>query len=426
MLDQSVEEKTDAERNIETVRKGLNGILDRYKEQLNAQLMSKTEASVVTMQTYESLSGQLENQNSILEMVKGKGLQEYLCLIEANHLFKECKVVKEELDKDRKQVNIRVREDEMLPDLLQQLTSIGKREVTESEEAVDGVCGTDTSFMNIKSCAAVHKSDIKLPIDRKVPNITGCCSLPDGGVIICDYENMTLNVLDKEMKIIFTVLCKSCPKDVARFDDKSCVVLYSNHDFQIIFTNPGIKLRQEKSTKLSCYGLESFNKMIYISAAKYENLYKSNFGVAEFTKDGDMTKFILLIGSAIQSLSSYLSANIEKSSSYFMFLVPSNNNGYFINKLSSKGHGVFSVCTTSLKKPTSIISDSAGNMLICDTDTKGVHIIDSKGKVGNTVITETDGFGPTSMCLNASKDTLVLASRQSESSKITVYKLKYD
>ena len=62
------------------------------------------------------------------------------------------------MDKDRKQVNIRIREDEMLPSLFRQLASIGQREVTESEEAVDGACQIqqqNPTFMNIKSCMAV-------------------------------------------------------------------------------------------------------------------------------------------------------------------------------------------------------------------------------------------------------------------------------
>ena len=68
----SKEEKTDGVGDIETIRKGLNGILDRYKEQLNEQLMSKTKAFAITMQTYESLNDQPENQTSTLEKTKGK------------------------------------------------------------------------------------------------------------------------------------------------------------------------------------------------------------------------------------------------------------------------------------------------------------------------------------------------------------------
>ena len=45
LLDQSAKKKrkTDNEERIENVRKGLNGVLDRYKDQLNSQLMSQSE-----------------------------------------------------------------------------------------------------------------------------------------------------------------------------------------------------------------------------------------------------------------------------------------------------------------------------------------------------------------------------------------------
>ena len=39
LLDKSIKEKTDIEEKIENVRKGLNGVLDRYIEQLNSQLI---------------------------------------------------------------------------------------------------------------------------------------------------------------------------------------------------------------------------------------------------------------------------------------------------------------------------------------------------------------------------------------------------
>ena len=40
LLDQSINEKAETEEKIEYVRKGLDGVLDRYKEQLNSQLIS--------------------------------------------------------------------------------------------------------------------------------------------------------------------------------------------------------------------------------------------------------------------------------------------------------------------------------------------------------------------------------------------------
>ena len=127
----------------------------------------------------------------------------------------------------------------------------------------------------------------------------------------------------------------------------------------------------------------------------------------------------------MQSLGLYLALNVTVNE-VSIFYVGSSNRCSYVNKLSSKGHGIYSVCATSLKKPKSITCDTAGNLLICDTDTKSVHVVDSEGQVGNAVLTETEDFAPTSMCLTDDRDKLIVASRQNDSAKITVYKLKYE
>ena len=224
------------------------------------------------------------------------------------------------------------------------------------------------------------------------------------------------------MKIKFTVPCPESLLDVAQFDDNSAVVLYGS-SFQFTCIKPGIMFQEKSPINWACYALESMNRVVYISGYDCD---RKKYGVAGFSRfTGQITHFVDLIGSEMQSLCSYLSLHIERDTMYYIFIGRSKNS-YFINKLSSSGHGIFSTCTTALKKPKSIICDNAGNMLICDTDTKSVHIVDLKGKVGHTVLTEKDDFGPTSMCLNASKDTLIVASSQKDSSKITVYSLHYD
>ena len=428
LLDKIDKEKTEMEENIESIRNRLNGILDRYKEQLNSKLMSERETLTVTIQACECLSDQIENQKKSLEKVKENDIQEIVSLTEAKHLYKELHHIAEEMDKEIKDVKIYIREDAMLPELIKELTNLGEKGAAESEEIQDGVDdkqGQYKTFLDIKSCTADHQTDIKLPHDGKVPNITGCCFLPNDEVVICDQHNGNLKFLDKEMAIKFTLPFLGTPKDVAQFDDSSIVVLYGLNYLQFVCIKPGIILKQKTATDWQCFGLESLDKIVYVSVFKSES---KCYGIAGFVKSGGIitcNSFTPLIGSELQNLCFYLNVNIEKHDMYYMFFGRSKD-CHFINKFSSKGHGIFSMCTTSLKNPKSIISDSAGNMLICDTYTKSVHIIDSKGKVGNTVLTETDDFGPTAMCLNASRDTLIVASSQKDSSKITVYRLNYD
>ena len=104
------------------------------------------------------------------------------------------------------------------------------------------------------------------------------------------------------------------------------------------------------TSNLRCYGLGSLNQSIYISVYDFQ---RESFGVQKFTKEGYGTGFIPLIGSGIQAICSFLRLSVEKNRCYCMFLVPSADS-YFINKLSTEGHGIFSACTTLLKKPKSV------------------------------------------------------------------------
>ena len=258
LLDKIIKEKTVTEESIEDVRNRLNGLLDRYKEQLNSQLMSETETLTVTIQACECLSDQIENQKATLEKIKGNTIPDIVSIIEAKNFYKEYHHVTDEMEKETKEVKICIREDDMLPDLVKELTSICERATTESEETTDGVDDKQLkgkAFLDIKSCNAEKEADLKLPDDVRVPDITGCCFSPDDGVIICDYDNKKLKLLDLEMKTIkFTIPCQENPKDVARFDDYSVVVLYGS-SFQFTMLKPGIKFQQMISINLQYYAM---------------------------------------------------------------------------------------------------------------------------------------------------------------------------
>ena len=122
----------------------------------------------------------------------------------------------------------------MGPGLLQRLKGIAQRIVTESEETDSDLNNTQpkTSFICIQSCTSVRDADIKLPDDAKVPNITGCCYLPDERVVLCDYDNKKIKLLDKEMKIKYTIPSTESPRDVSNFDENRIVVLYGSDNMR--------------------------------------------------------------------------------------------------------------------------------------------------------------------------------------------------
>ena len=423
LKDEMSKEKQEDEENIESIRHGLNQVLDRYKEQLNSQFTAKTKSLNDTIQACECLIDQIETQDAALETARGQTVQDIVSLIDAKNMYEEYQHVTEEMEKETKEAKICIREDEMIPDLLQRLKGIAHGIVTESEETDSDLNNTQPkkSFICIQSCTSVRDADIKLPDDAKVPNITGCCYLPDERVVLCDYDNKKIKLLDKEVKIKYTIQkCPGNPRDAANFDENRIVVLYgSDNSFQFVCVKPGIILQEKRSTKMKCYGLNSLAKIIYISGFHLE---RELYGIALFSCEGWFHKFV---GSDMRYLDPYLALNVAQNDIDIFYSGHTSSCSY-INKLSSNGHGIYSVCTTLLKKPNSITCDTTGNLLICDTDTKSVHVVDSEGQVRNAVLKEAEDFAPTSMCLTADRDKLIVASRQNDSAKITVYKLKYE
>ena len=425
LKDEMSKEKQEDEENIESIRHGLNQVLDRYKEQLNSQFTAKTKSLNDTIQACECLIDQIETQDAALETARGQTVQDIVSLIDAKNMYKEYQHVTEEMEKETKEAKICIREDEMIPDLLQRLKGIAHGIVAQSEETDSDLNNTQpqNSFICIQSCTSVRDADIKLPDDAKVPNITGCCYLPDERVVLCDYDNKKIKFLDKELKIKYAIPCTESPRDAANLDENRIVVLYgSDNSFQFVCVKPGLILQKKRSTKIYCYGLNSLQEIIYISGIDQET--KSR-GIALFSWEGRLCKFVQCVGSDLQYLGLYLALNVTENE-VSVFYVGSSYPCSYINKLSSKGYGIYSVCATSLKKPKSLTCDTSGNLLICDTDTKSVHVVDSGGQVGNSVLTEAGDFAPTSMCLTADRYKLIVASRQNDSAKITVYKLKYE
>ena len=421
LLEQTKREKDKIVEKIEYLRKCLNEVLDGYNEQLNSQLALTTENLIVKIQAYESLIYQFETQISIIGESKGNQTQKILSLIEAKSFYKEYAKVMKELDDETNALEIRIMEDEMLQDLIQQLANIGKRETNDSEEILDESVKKMT-FIDIKSCSLIQEADIKLPNDEKVPCISGCCFFPGEGVILCDSYNRKIKILDKDMKIKFTVPCPDSPNDVAYLNECSAVIISTSaNTLQFISIKPGVKLQTRKQLKHSLYGFTVYNGKIFISCYNNE---KEKSGISVLSAIGEDEDFIPQNGPDFR-YPQYLSLNSDGSK---IFYIGSSNQSLFVTCLTRSGYGIYSVCNTTLKDPRSIVCDGAGNSMVCDMGTKNVHIIDCNGCVGDSLMTITDDFKPTSMCLNGNGDTLIVASVQNnhnKTSKLTVYRLDY-
>ena len=356
-------------------------------------------------------------------------------MINAKLAYKKFKNKLSEVKKKRLRFDISVKEEKDHQTLTDQLANLVNR-VTESEEVVDledvavldvevddTTVNTQTkSFLNIKSCSVVTEVDVRVRSDENVPSIYGCCWMPDGKVILCDYDNDNIKILDKDFKIKFTAPCVSAPVDVDCINETSAVVtLPSAKALQFISVNPGFKFQQKRDLNLHCEGICVRGKNIFVCIAESE---PSKKGVKVLNLNGDDVSFISHLG---PGTSSYLCVTTDGTKIYY-------TGGYdksaFIKCITKDGYGIFSVSSSELDYPRGIVHDEMNNIMICDCSKRCVQIINADGKCGKILLTENDNmYAPESMSLNKTYDKLIIGSLEDKPgqrvSKLTVYKLEY-
>ena len=132
---------------------------------------------------------------NIMEKAKGNRTLETVSLIDINNLYKEYQCFVEEVSHKTAPLEIHITEDDTLSTLIQQLTSIGHRDIVDSEEIVEEATNDQSrkkSFLNVSSCSLIKELDITIPFDKMKAYITGSCFLSDGKLVICDNNNKTV------------------------------------------------------------------------------------------------------------------------------------------------------------------------------------------------------------------------------------------
>ena len=227
-----------------------------------------------------------------------------------------------------------------------------------------------------------------------------------------------MKILNSDLKIKYTLPCIRGPWDIDSVDESSVAVTFpSANTLQLIAINPGVKIKETFDIGYECYGITVHGKRIFVCINDYQ---KSTYGVKVLTEKGEELTLIPTLGAGWLR---YLCLNADGTKIYY---TGGAGTFLFINCVTVEGYGIYSATSTTLRYPRGLICDVNGNLIVCDDETKGVHIITSEGVVGNTVLTEKEGFGPKSLSLNRSNDSLVVGSYKRDASRLTVYKLDYN
>ena len=266
--------------------------------------------------------------------------------------------------------------------------------------------------MKVKSATVAN---IKLSDDAQSPCITGCTFLPNGGVLLCDYWNKKVKLLDSVMSVKKSLKLSDNPHDIAAIGENEAIITFGkgNRNLQYLFTDPKLKLGKTVGWPGKCFGLHTVNNEIYTAYHKssgHDEIWRQDMA-------GNIMRKVVLTqrrSFATNHLRVCLAGSIPR-----VYLTDWDNSRVTCFQLDGKM--VFKYQDKQLSTPLGIYVDSAGNSLVCGTDSNNVVVITADGRKHGELLTSKDTRNPKCIDYRPEDNTLIVGCR--ENSKLFVYKL---
>ena len=263
--------------------------------------------------------------------------------------------------------------------------------------------------MKVKSTKEVN---IRLSDDSTTPHITGCMFLSNGRILLCDYRNQKVKLLDSEMSVKKSLKLSERPYNVVPVGENEVIITFDvvNNDLQYIFMHPDLKLGKMITLPNKCSGLRVVNDEIYIAYHKgsgHDEIWRLD-------RAGNIMSKIVLS----QSSSDYPGLCLAGSSPR-VYLADWDNDRVTCFQLDGKM--VYQYQDKELKRPNGIYVDSAGNSLLCGGDSHNVVVITADGRKHGELLTSKDKRYPRCIDYRPEDSTLIVGCE--DSPKLFVFKL---
>ena len=248
-------------------------------------------------------------------------------------------------------------ENQDLLDVKQKVTSLGTLRVSESQKRKPET----TNFLKMK----VHNSrdvKIKLPSDKKTPCIKGCTFMADEQLLVCDYDNNNIKLLNSKFDITDSLGLASRPCDTSAIDNVTAVVtLPGSQQLQFIDIVPSLKAGKQIQLDKRCYGVDVVRYGICV-------ICHDNTGNAEirvFDKNGTFIRKIPDVNNKLSSLTTPYNIAVSTTSSK---IYVSDYNTHTVRCISVDGTLIFNYKHAGSMYPRTVIPDEEGNILVCGQD----------------------------------------------------------
>ena len=266
-----------------------------------------------------------------------------------------------------------------------------------------------------------NQVNVKVPSDAKYACFTGSTFLPSGELILCDYTNKKLKLLDKNLQMKESIDVPGEPWDVAPVNQHQVIVTFMwQHYIHFIQVTPSLALGHTVDLGMQCRGVTVSRENIYISFSE---------------SGGDKIGIYDLTGKKKRIIDPYNGKDGKVLIKWPNYIAVSNDEKIFVSGydiqsstptvycLESSGNVLYTVSNPLFKDCSGISVDENENLLVCDQYSHKVFLITQDGKEVRGFLTEKDGvYLPYTVSFRRSDGTLVVGGYHNNN--ILVFTLK--
>ena len=239
------------------------------------------------------------------------------------------------------------------------------------------------------SVTARNQVNIREQSDSYYVDITGAAFLPSGLLILCDYNNKKLKLLDKNLQMKESIDVPGRPWDVAPVNQHQVIVTFPwQHYVQFIQVTPSLALGHTVNLGMECRGVTVSRESIYIS---FLESGEGKIGIYDLTgkKKRIIDPYNGKDGKVLIKSPWYIAvSNDEK------IFVSGESSTPTVYCLESNGNVLYAVSNPLFKACRGISVDENENLLVCDWRSHKVFLITKDGTEVREFLTEKDGLYP--------------------------------
>ena len=257
------------------------------------------------------------------------------------------------------------------------------------------------------SVTAGNKINVKLQSDAYDAFISGSTFLSSGELVLCDYDNNKLKLLDKSLQMKESIDVSRGPWDVAPVNQHQVIVTFPYGKYlQFIQVTPSLALGHKVDLGTECRGVIVSRESVYLS---FVDSGECKIGMYDLTGKQKLmiSPYSYNDGKLMFKKPDYIDVlNDEK-------IVVSDlddiSNTSTVYCLESNGNVIYTVSNPSFKRCRGISVDENENLLLCDKTSHKVFLITKDGKEVREFLTEKDGLHkPYTTSFRRSDGTLVV------------------